>query len=257
MKIGIMGAMIEEVAGIRAALTNATHEEIGGRVYSSGKWHGAEVVLVFSRWGKVAAASTATTLLDRFAVDRILFVGVAGAVNPSLRIGDVVIAEELLQHDMDASPLPGMQLFEIPLLGRTRFSSPAGWVAAAVEETGRYLIEELPQEIGSSIRSEFKLERSKCVAGLIASGDQFISDSETIARLRNLLPDLLCVEMEGAAVAQICFEFDRPCLVVRVISDSADHAAALDLQRFVATVVTPMTLGIAARIVKNGSWSVP
>lgn len=251
MKIGLMGAMLEEVAGIRPQIQNAQTREIGGRSYITGIWNGVEIVLVFSRWGKVAAASTATTLLDRFGVDGILFIGVAGAANPQLKVGDVVISSELLQHDMDASPLPGLERFEVPLLGKIRFPAALEWVDMASMETARYLHAEFAEEISIELRTEFGLSQPACVTGLVASGDQFIGDPAIVARLRDLLPDLLCVEMEGAAVAQVCYEHERPFVVIRVISDSADHSAAVDFQRFVTAVATPVTLGVAARVIKR------
>ena len=252
-----MGAMPEEVDGIRAELESAAVREIGGRIYSSGQWHGTEVVLVFSRWGKVAAASTASTLLDRFEVDGILFIGVAGAAHPDLRVGDVVIATELVQHDMDASALPMFERFEIPLLGRQRFTAHPPWAELATRETKRYLEGDFAREVGAAARAEFALDRPKCIAGLVASGDRFIADAAVIAELRQSLPDLLCVEMEGAAVAQVCHEFGRPLAVVRVISDAADHDAAVDFPRFVAAVATPMTLGVASRLLKSLASAIP
>jgi adenosylhomocysteine nucleosidase len=245
MKIGLMGAMPEEVDGIRAALDVTATEEIAGRTYTLGRWHDTEIVLVFSRWGKVAAASTATTLLQHFGVDAILFLGVAGAVHPDLRLGDIVISTDLVQHDMDASALPMFQRFEIPLLGRVRFPSPPEWIASA-----RAAVEAAPAlEINAATRAEFGIDRPRVVTGLIASGDRFVSDPHMVADLRAALPDLQCVEMEGAAVAQVCHEHGRPLLVVRIISDLADHSAVIDFPKFVSRVATVLGTNIAGRIV--------
>ena len=155
MKLGLMGAMPEEVDGIRAEMEVTGTQEIAGRTYTLGRWHGAEVVLVFSRCGKVSSASTATTLLQHFGVDAILFVGVAGAVHPDLRIGDIVIASELIQHDMDASGLPIFQRFEIPLLGRARFPAPADWVDRAAAATEAYLHGDFVRDFDAETRREF------------------------------------------------------------------------------------------------------
>lgn len=250
MKIGIMGAMPEEIAGILAGISDLSTQTVGGREYSSGHWHGVEVVAVFSRCGKVSSAATAATLLDRFAVDGIVFIGLAGAAHPDLRVGDVVIATELIQHDMDASGLPIFEKFEIPLLGVKRFPAHPQWVAAASAEAERYLRKEFFDEVDADLRREFRLDQPKLHTGLIASGDQFINDAAVIARLRAELPDLLAIEMEGAAVAQVCYEFGKPIAVVRVISDAADHAAAADFPKFLRAVATPTTVGIAARVVK-------
>ena len=119
MLLGLMGAMPEEMDKIIDALTDKKVVERGSRLYYRGKLYGQEVVAVFSRWGKVAAATTATNLIVEFGVDRIVFTGVAGAISDDLNIGDVVIAQRLFQHDMDARPL--MRRFEIPLTGKTSF----------------------------------------------------------------------------------------------------------------------------------------
>lgn len=249
MKLGIMGAMPEEVAGIADKLEGAQALHLGGRDYVSGRWYGVDVVVVFSRWGKVAAAATAAMLLSRFEVDGILFVGVAGGVDPELAIGDVVVASELLQHDMDASAIPAFARFEIPLLGRARFEAHAPWVAMALATTSTFMEQSLASEIGPEIKAEFALTRPKAVTGLIASGDRFVSHASLMRDLTQALPDLRCVEMEGGAVAQVCFEFAKPLAVIRVISDRADHDAPVDFQRFVTSVASVMTTNIASRFV--------
>ena len=246
-----MGAMPEEVDGIRAAIEVTGSEHIAGREYTLGRWHGVEVVLVFSRCGKVSSAGTATTLLQHFGVDAILFIGVAGAVSPDLRIGDVVIASDLVQHDMDASALPMFQRFEIPLLGKSRFPAPPDWIARAVITTEAYLQNDFLRDVSAASRAEFQLESPKVCSGLIASGDQFVTKATHIEDLRAALPGLLCVEMEGAAVAQVCDEHERPLLVVRIISDLADHSAAIDFPKFLCTVATTMGTRIAERIVQG------
>ncbi len=245
-----MGAMPEEIAGILSGIADPVTQRIGGREYASGHWHGVEAIAVFSRCGKVSAAATAATLLDRFDVDGIVFIGLAGAAHPSLRVGDVVLATELVQHDMDASGLPIFEKFEIPLLGMKSFPAHAPWVAAAAREAERYLRQEFFDEVDASLRAEFRLHAPRIHTGLIASGDQFINDAAAIERLRAELPALLAIEMEGAAVAQVCYEFGRPIVVVRVISDAADHAAAVDFPKFLRAVATSTTVGIAARVVR-------
>jgi adenosylhomocysteine nucleosidase len=254
MKLGLMGAMPEEVDGIRAEMEVTGTQEIAGRTYTLGRWHGTEVVLVFSRCGKVSSASTATTLLQHFGVDALLFVGVAGAIHPDLRIGDIVIASELIQHDMDASGLPIFQRFEIPLLGRSRFPAPADWVARAVAATEDYLRADFVRDFDADTRREFGLETPRVLTGLIASGDQFVNDPAHIASLRAVLPELLCVEMEGAAVAQVCHEHgDRPLLVLRIISDRADHSAAIDFSKFIARIATDLGTRVVERVLQAES----
>jgi len=126
LRIGVVGAMSEEIALLRNALENPQVQTRGMRDYWQGSLFGRSVVLAFSRWGKVASASTVTTLIEFFEVDLVVFTGVAGALAPDLDIGDIVIAESLMQHDMDASALPGIKPFEIPLLGVENFPIKKG-----------------------------------------------------------------------------------------------------------------------------------
>src|SRR6188768_2891656 len=113
--LGIMGAMNEEVSALAQALSVPNARTIAGRKFLSGNLFGQPAVLVESRWGKVAAATTATHLIATFKVDAVVFTGVAGAVDPTVRVGDVVVARDLYQHDLDASPL--FAPMEIPQLG--------------------------------------------------------------------------------------------------------------------------------------------
>lgn len=127
--IGIMGAMPEEIEGVVTLLSNSVSQTMGKRTYFSGQINGVETVVVFSRWGKVAAATTATTLIYEFKITDLLFTGVAGAIHSDLNIGDIVIGKKLIQHDMDARPL--MQQFEIPLLSQIYIESDANHLAIA------------------------------------------------------------------------------------------------------------------------------
>src|SRR3970282_412777 len=119
--IGIMGAMPEEIDGVVALLANPVASSMGKRTYFTGQINGIDTVVVFSRWGKVAAATTDTTLIHEFKITELLFTGVAGAISPDLKIGDVVLGKRLIQHDMDARPL--MDKYEIPFLSKTYFES--------------------------------------------------------------------------------------------------------------------------------------
>jgi adenosylhomocysteine nucleosidase len=233
MKIGILAAMPEEIEAIVGALEKSHSTDVGLRTYHFGSIHDVDCVLVHSRIGKVAAASTATQLIDRFEVDRVLFTGLAGGVGHGVHRGDLVIGTELIQHDLDASPL--FARHEVPLLGVQRFRTDskmnAGLLAAA---------NEIARARGHSVH-----------LGLIATGDQFFSSRESVERLRGLIPDMLCVEMEGAAVAQICHEHGVPFSIVRTISDSADEAAVLDFPHFLQNVAGPYALGVVSGFLKN------
>jgi adenosylhomocysteine nucleosidase len=127
--IGIMGAMPEEIDGVVHLLANCRELSMGKRTYYSGQLNGIDTVVVFSRWGKVAAATTATTLIHQFQITELLFTGVAGAIHSDLEIGDIVLGRRLIQHDMDARPL--MRQYEIPLLSKTYFESDTMHLAIA------------------------------------------------------------------------------------------------------------------------------
>lgn len=251
MKIGILGAMEEEMALLTEQIANKHSEIMGKREYISGQIHNHDVCLVFSRWGKVAAASTATTLIQHHGVERLIFTGVAGGVDPQLNIGDIVVADNLVQHDMDASFLPGIAEFEIPLLGVADFRIEEKQVQAAMDAVETYLGSDLNQTVPKETLESFSITHPKVVRGTIASGDQFISSSEKTALLRKKIPELRCVEMEGAAVAQVAHEHDIPCLVLRTISDKADHDAIIDFPRFIASVASFFTCGSVLRLLKT------
>jgi adenosylhomocysteine nucleosidase len=231
---GIMSAMPEELAALVADLEQPSREEIAGRDFHSGSLYGRAVVLVVSRCGKVAAASTATILIERFGVDAVVFTGLAGAIAPDLRVGDIVIADRLIQHDLDARPL--FPRYQVPLLGVAEFATdPARTAAAASAARGFDAIAGL----GADVATAFAITRPNVRVGMIASGDQFFASMEAVADLRARLPDVLAVEMEGAAVAQVCREFALPCAILRTISDTADHTAHLDFPRFLSSVCGP------------------
>ena len=250
MRIGIMGAMAEEVSRLLPHLSEATSETLGMRDYVSGQLLGKPVTLVFSRWGKVAAASTATTLVQRYGVDCLVFTGVAGALDPSLNIGDIVVASGLLQYDMDASALPGIAKFEIPLLGVSRFPVEERYLSSARRAAEAYLLEAMSGDISDELLKEFHITKPQVTTGIIASGDQFIADDAKVQFLRQQLPGLKCVEMEGAAVAQVAYEHRIPCIVLRTISDNADHGAAIDFPKFVSHIASHFTCGSVLRLLE-------
>ena len=228
MLLGIMGAMPEEMDKIIAAIDKKEIVERGSRIYYRGELQGQEVVAVFSRWGKVAAATTATNMILDFNVDRIVFTGVAGAISAELNVGDIVIAQRLFQHDMDARPL--MRRFEIPLTGKTSYETPQQNVETMSHAVHNFLIN---NKDFRQILSEQNINNVKMMTGDIASGDLFISSHEMKKALIRNLPSVVCVEMEGAAVAQVCDDYGVPLIVVRVISDTADDKAHITAIGFV------------------------
>lgn len=228
MLLGVMGAMPEEMDKIIAAIGNKEIIERGSRIYYRGDLFGQNVVAVFSRWGKVAAATTVANLILEFNVDRIVFTGVAGAVSPDLHVGDIVIAQRLFQHDMDARPL--MRRFEIPLTGKTSYEIPQQNVEIMSRAVHNFLKNDKDFR---KILSEQSILHPKLFVGDIASGDLFISSTAMKNALLKNLPSVVCAEMEGAAVAQVCDDYGVPLVVVRVISDSADEEAHVSAIGFV------------------------
>ena len=250
MKIGIMGAMEQEIGLLRRNLEKPKHEMHGKRQYTSGLFRDREVVTVFSRWGKVAAASTATTLIERYGVDMIIFTGVAGAADPSLEIGDIVVASETVQHDMDVSALPGFERFEIPLLGKSHFPVDERFIRLGADSASRFVNKYLNSPEFEQSRKLFGVKEPSVSTGLIASGDSFVSDTQKIHSLANELPGLKCVEMEGAAVAQVCYEHQIPMILLRVISDKANHDAVIDFPAFIEKIACPMTCGVIEELIE-------
>lgn len=241
-----MAALYEEIADLLDAMEAVTTRRIGMRDYHQGVLHGRPCVVVLARVGKVAAAATAVTLIREFQVDSVIFTGLAGGVAAEVKVGDVVVGATLLQHDMDASPL--FPRHEIPLLACSRIATETG-LSQALELAARaYLAHDWAQEISPATRETFSLSAPAVHVGLIVSGDQFINRAAAVQALRQELPDALCVEMEGAAVAQICHEYGARFAIVRTVSDRADDSASNDFNDFLSAVASHYSAGILRRV---------
>lgn len=227
--------MQQEVDSILSHIEDVKIVVRGDRKYHIGKISCYDIVLVFSRWGKVAAATTATSLIAEFKIDQLIFTGVAGAASSDLNIGDVIISTQLYQHDMDARPL--MPRFEIPLTGITFLkANPDLMRKARISAKG--LLAALSQKISSEELTAFGIVDPKCILGTIATGDQFIDDVARTSEIIAECSETMAVEMEGAAVAQVCHDYKIPFVVIRVISDKANHESAIDFPRFVDNVAS-------------------
>ena len=242
--IGIMSAMHEELAAVLAAMPDEQRVQVAGRDFWVGHWQGHSVVAVLSRIGKVAAATTATVLLERFGVATLVFTGVAGGLGSGVRVGDVVVADGLVQHDMDASPL--FPRHEVPLYGRARFEADAA-LLVQLSAASEQVLADAALHLGPSTLAEFQLNAPRVHRGLILSGDRFVSTSAESHALRQALPEALAVEMEGAAVAQVCHDYGVPFAAVRTISDRADDTAHTDFQRFIREVASFYSLAIVSQ----------
>ena len=208
---------------------------LAGRQFHCLRWHGLELVVVLAGVGKVAAATTASLLADRFGVQAMAFTGVAGGLASGVQVGDVVLAQQLLQHDMDASPL--FPRHEVPLTGISRFAVDAG-LTESLHRAALALLADLPGCVGPEVMTRYRLQQARVHQGLIVSGDRFVATNAEREALLAELPDALAVEMEGAAVAQVCHDFDLPLVVVRTVSDRADDAAHVDFPAFTREVAS-------------------
>jgi adenosylhomocysteine nucleosidase len=247
--LAIMSATPEENASVVSALHATRSLELGRRHYHFGAFQGVEVAVVFSRWGKVAAAATAAQLIVGFGATQIVFSGVAGAVRSDLKIGDIVVGTELLQHDMDATPI--FARYEVPLLGQTEFATAVHLRVELTAAAQAFVREDFAAQVAGPMREQFGIRTPRVIQGAIASGDRFFSGSAQVAELRRRLPEIACVDMEGAAVAQVCAEYGVPFGIVRTISDSADDNAVKDFPRFLSGVAGHYSLGILARFLRK------
>jgi adenosylhomocysteine nucleosidase len=194
-----------------------------------------------SRIGKVAAATTATTLIEAFKADLIELTCVAGGLADGVKVGDVVVANGFVQHDMDASPL--FPRYQVPLYGRHLFASDALLNAIFLEA-----INSMDTWANAHFLHKFPQKMMKAHVGLIASGDRFVSgvaESQALqSALRSAGLEPLAVEMEGAAVAQVCYDYGIPFAAMRTISDRADDQAHVDFPKFVKEVASHYALAI-------------
>ncbi|KWR88903.1 5'-methylthioadenosine/adenosylhomocysteine nucleosidase [Cupriavidus sp. IDO] len=249
MTLGILAAIHDEVDGLVAAMhhrdSRATVQTIGMREYHVGQLHGQPCVLVLARMGKVAASATTVTLIREFGVKEIVFTGLAGGIGPDTHVGDVVIADRTIQHDLDARPFFGRH--EVPLLERAEFPADPALTRELETAAAGFLRLDLPTEVPRPVLERFGVASPSLHRGMIASGDQFIGSPDAVAELRERLPGLLAVEMEGAAVAQVCHEFGVPYAVMRTVSDRADDTAHVDFPAFLKDVASHYSSGILRR----------
>ena len=244
-RLAIVSAMREELAAVLALMADAQQHTVAGREFAVGELHGHEVVVVLSRIGKVAAATTATVLLERFGVSHMLFTGVAGGLATQARVGDVVVATEFLQHDMDASPL--FPIYEVPLYGLSNFKTDAA-LTAELELAAQTVLQR--GLLDASTLHAFGMQQAQTHRGLVVSGDRFVASSAESRSLQNALPQALAVEMEGAAVAQVCHDYGVPFAAMRTISDRADDAAHADFLKFVTQVASRYSAAILAQLLR-------
>lgn len=209
MKIAIMGAMVEEINPLLEALGEYTTSEYAGNTYYEASYKGLDLVIAYSKIGKVFSTLTAATMIEKFSANKLLFSGVAGGINPSLKIGDLIAATSLCQHDVDI----------------TAFGHPDGFIPE-----GKLFTKS--DETLLSIAKEVAVDMDKnLLEGVIATGDQFVADEARKSWIaKTFKADAL--EMEGASVAVVCDALDVPFFILRAISDTADMDAGFNFDKF-------------------------
>ena len=208
-KLAIMGAMEEEIEPLLAHFKDVNTVEFANNKYYVVNYYGLDIVIAYSKIGKVFASLTAATMIEKFNCDTLLFSGVAGGINPKLKIGDLIIADKLCQHDLDI----------------TAFGHPHGFVP------GGSVYVETSKELREVAKKVAKQNNLKVLEGTIATGDQFVHSNEKKEFIETTFKaDAL--EMEGASVAVVCDALNVPCFILRAISDTADMDAGFDFDEF-------------------------
>ena len=212
MKIGIIGAMEPEVAHLIASMEAAESQTIAGIEFVAGQLNGQEVIVTRSGIGKVAASIATTLLIEKYQPDYVINTGSAGGFVDSLEIGDIVISSEVRHHDVDVTAFG----YEIGQMAQ----QPAAFMPDAK------LVEAAKKAVDS-------LGEVKTIEGLICTGDSFICDPERTAVMLKHFPTMAACEMEAAAIAQVCHQFQVPFVVIRSLSDNANNDSPVDFASYI------------------------
>ena len=211
-RIGIIGAMDEEVSALKAHMTDSKVTSHASMEFCEGKLDGKDVVVVKCNIGKVNAGICAQTLVNLFGVSRIINTGVAGSLNADIDIGDIVVSTDAVQHDYDLTPL-GAKPGEFMDFGVVAFTADDAMRKCAVEAVAKVAPE------------------VKAFEGRVCSGDQFIASKEQKNKIINTFGGFCC-EMEGGAIAQTCYLNNTPFVIIRAISDKADDSEEMSYEEF-------------------------
>lgn len=248
MLTGILAPMPEEIDLIIEHMKVESVYESGQRKFYKGKIHDNDCVVALSRIGKVASGVTAAVMIEKFNINQLIVTGVAGGIASHLKVGDLVVATENIQHDLDARPL--FPQFEAPLLGKGFFECNEFMIQRALDSLRYFLKEEFDQYIHPEDVLKFGLDKITLHTGQICCGDQFIGTESQLQKIRNDLPEVLAVEMEGGAVGQVCYEYGVPYVVIRSISDSANDSAHIDFNEYIQRVSKYYTWGMIDHFMK-------
>jgi adenosylhomocysteine nucleosidase len=243
-RIGVLGAMEPEVRGLVEAMQVADSGRSAGFDYWSGRLAGIECVVARCGMGKVSAAAGVQRLIDQFAIDGLIVCGLAGGLSDGLQVGDIVVGDRFVQYDLDASPI--YPRFEVPGLGVSEFRPDGPLLEHALSAAGEFTAAAAELQAAAALG----ITAPRVHRGLIVTGDQFVKD-EGRHQLLDSFPEALCVEMEGGALAQVCFLNGLPFVIVRVISDRADGTAATDFKLFVNQIAPAYAVGIVTRLLRR------
>jgi adenosylhomocysteine nucleosidase len=239
--IAIVSAMHDELSQLLTLMPDEHKQRRAGREFWVGHLHGLDVVLVLSGIGKVAAATTATLLIEHFQASQIVFTGVAGGLGENVNVGDLVVANSFLQHDLDVSPL--FPKYMVPGYKRSTFPADEA-LARELKQACVAVLGDLSTLLTPETRTAFGLANPRLYEGLLISGDRFVSTTLESQKLQQDLPKALAVEMESAAFAQVCHDYEVPFAAVRTISDRADDDATVDFNRFLSEVASHYSASI-------------
>jgi len=227
MKIGIIGAMDEEVSILKGALTNLETTIIAGCEFYQGQLNTKQVIVTKSGIGKVAATMATTLLLEKFNPDYIINTGSAGGYDTTLDVGDIVISTEVRFHDVDVTAF-GYEIGQMAQL-------PAAFQA---DQNLITIAQKAAEEI----------IHAKVIQGLICSGDIFMADPAKAAIARQNFPTMAACEMEAAAVAQVCYQFKVPFVVIRSLSDIAGKKSELSFEQYLPIAAKNASIVVAAMV---------
>ncbi|MCZ2722062.1 5'-methylthioadenosine/S-adenosylhomocysteine nucleosidase [Marinomonas sp. 15G1-11] len=225
--VAIIGAMDEEVALIKEWMMDISSETIAGCEFHFGQLEGQSVVLLKSGIGKVNASVSTTLLLAKFNPTKVINIGSAGGFDIDLNVGDVVISDKVIHHDVDVTAF-GYVMGQVP-------NMPEAYEAS-------------PELMRSAMAAISEIPGVTAKVGLIGTGDSFMSDPERVQTVRGIFPSLMAVEMEAAAVAQVCYKFKTPFVVVRALSDIAGKESSQSFESYLETAAKNSSLMIRSML---------
>lgn len=237
-RLGIISAMEEETLNLEHQLKNPEVVFRGPWTFHRGLLTDFPVVLGRSGWGKVAAAAHTQFMIDYFEIDKILFIGVAGGLSPYIHRGDIVVATEVVQHDFDARPF--FSQGEIPILRLCKIKSTQRLCETAYRACTT-LVQQFKLYLNPTELTELGVQELAVHKGLVLTGDQIIFDPTKKTELLTLFPEALSVDMESAAIAQVCHTLGVQFAVIRIISDTADKHGEYKFSDFINRFVNRFT----------------